>query len=199
VSVNLSVQQLFDGLLVQRAGRMLAAHGLPASSLCLELTESEIMKDSESAIDTLIGLRRLGITLAIDDFGTEYSSLSYLQRMPFDVLKIDRSFVEPLNESDTASESLVAAIVAMANALGIRTVAEGVETIDQASRLQNIGCEVAQGYMYARPTRVDQLPDALNLLSTPHRLAALQREARESGEVEEALPLASITRIGHIA
>jgi diguanylate cyclase len=199
VSVNLSVQQLFDGLLVQRAGRMLAAHGLPASSLCLELTESEIMKDSESAIDTLIGLRRLGITLAIDDFGTEYSSLSYLQRMPFDVLKIDRSFVEPLNESDTASESLVAAIVAMANALGIRTVAEGVETIDQASRLQNIGCEVAQGYMYARPTRVDQLLDALNLLSTPHRLAALQREARESGEVEEVLPLASITRIGHIA
>jgi diguanylate cyclase len=200
VSVNLSVQQLFDGLLVQRAGRMLAAHGLPAAALCLELTESEIMKDSESAIGTLIGLRRLGITLAIDDFGTEYSSLSYLQRMPFDVLKIDRSFVEPLNESDTASESLVAAIVAMASALGIRTVAEGVETIDQASRLQNIGCEVAQGYMYARPTRVDQLLDALNLLSTPHRLAALHREARESGEVEEtAPPLASITRIGHIA
>ena len=90
----------------------------------------------------------------------------------------------------------------MANALGIRTVAEGVETVDQASRLQNIGCEVAQGYMYARPTRADQLIDALNLLSTPHRLAAQPREAREtreSGEVEEALPLASITRIGHIA
>jgi predicted signal transduction protein with EAL and GGDEF domain len=90
--------------------------------------------------------------------------------------------------------------VAMANALGIRTVAEGVETIDQASRLQNIGCDVAQGYMYARPTRTDQLVDALNLLSTPHRLAALQRDARATtAQPEEAPPLASITRIGHIA
>jgi EAL domain-containing protein (putative c-di-GMP-specific phosphodiesterase class I) len=165
VSVNLSVNQLRDGLLVQRAGRMVAAHGLPASALCLELTESEIMKDADSAIETLTALRRLGVTLAVDDFGTEYSSLSYLQRLPFDVLKIDRSFVEPLRENDTASESLVAAIVAMANALGIRTVAEGVETMEQARRLQKIGCEVAQGHMYARPTRVDQLEGVLNLLS----------------------------------
>ncbi len=199
VSVNLSVHQLFDGLLVQRAGRMLAAHALPASALCLELTESEIMKDSEAAIETLIGLRRLGVTLAIDDFGTEYSSLSYLQRMPFDVLKIDRSFVEPLNESDTASESLVAAIVAMANALGIRTVAEGVETMDQARQIAEHRVRGRQGYMYARPTRVDQLEDALNLLSTPHRLASHRPEDEDDRDVVQVSPLASITRIGHIA
>ena len=192
VSVNLSVNQLRDGLLVQRAGRMLAAHGLPAAALCLELTESEIMKEPESAIETLTALRRLGVTLAVDDFGTEYSSLSYLQRLPFDVLKIDRSFVEPLNETDTASESLVAAIVAMANALGIRTVAEGVETPEQARRLQKIGCEVAQGYMYARPTRVDQLEGVLNLLSTRSRNAAISER-----NLNEIVQEASVVTLGY--
>jgi EAL domain-containing protein (putative c-di-GMP-specific phosphodiesterase class I) len=192
VSVNLSVNQLQDGLLVQRVGRMLATHGLPASALCLELTESEIMKDPESAIETLTALRRLGVTLAVDDFGTEYSSLSYLQRLPFDVLKIDRSFVEPLQEGDTASESLVAAIVAMANALGIRTVVEGVETPEQARRLQQIGCYVAQGFMYARPARVDQLPDVLNLLSTRNRGASISRV-----NDDEIIRQSSMISIGH--
>jgi diguanylate cyclase (GGDEF)-like protein len=183
ISVNLSVNQLRDGLLVQRVGRMLATHGLPASALCLELTESEIMKDPEAAIEVLVSLRRLGVTLAVDDFGTEYSSLSYLQRLPFDVLKIDRSFVEPLHEGNTASESLVAAIVAMANALGIRTVVEGVETIEQARRLQQVGCDVAQGYMYARPARADQLDGVLHLLSTRTRGEVLSELAGQSSMV----------------
>lgn len=166
VSVNLSVNQLRDGLLVQRAGRMLAAHGLPASALCFELTESELMKDSVAAIESLNALRRLGVTLAIDDFGSESSSLSNLQRLPFDLLKIDRGFVEPLTGSESAAKSLVAAIVAMANALGVRTIAEGVETVEQARSLREMGCEVAQGFIYARPTRVDQLEGVLSLLST---------------------------------
>lgn len=184
VSVNLSVNQLRDGLLVQRVGRMLSKHGLPASSLCLELTESEIIRDPESAIQTLNALRALGITLAVDDFGTQYSSLSYLQRLPFDVLKIDRSFVEPLEEGNTASESLVAAIVAMANALGISTVVEGVETSEQARRLRKIGCTVAQGYFYARPARIEQLPDLLSLLSTRNRVTSLSQV--RTGEFESA-------------
>jgi diguanylate cyclase (GGDEF)-like protein len=179
VSVNLSVNQLRDGLLVQRVGRMLATHGLPGSALVLELTESEIMKDPDSAVSTLTALQRLGIKLAVDDFGTQYSSLAYLQKLPFDILKIDRSFVEPLHEENTASESLVAAIVAMANALGIKTVVEGVETVDQARRLQRVGCEIAQGFMYARPARVDQLADVLNLLSTRNRGAESRRETHE--------------------
>ena len=169
VSVNLSVNQLRDGLLVPRVAQMLANRGLEASALCLELTESEIIRDPESAIATLNELRGLGIALAIDDFGTQYSSLSYLQRLPIDVLKIDRSFVEPLRETNTASESLVAAIVAMSSALGIRTIVEGVETVDQARRLRAVGCSVAQGYLYARPARVDQLQDVLTFLSTRHR------------------------------
>lgn len=181
VSVNLSVNQLRDGLLVQRVSRMLATHGLVGSSLCLELTESEIIRETESAILTLTALRELGIALAVDDFGTQYSSLSYLQRLPFDVLKIDRSFVEPLNEENTASESLIAAIVAMANALGIRTIVEGVETMDQARRLQAVGCSVAQGYLYARPVRADQLLQVLELLSTRGRTSVID-QAHDVGQ-----------------
>jgi EAL domain-containing protein (putative c-di-GMP-specific phosphodiesterase class I) len=192
VSVNLSVNQLRDGLLVQRVGRMLATHGLPGSALVLELTESEIMKDPDSAVSTLTALQRLGIKLAVDDFGTQYSSLAYLQKLPFDILKIDRSFVEPLHEENTASESLVAAIVAMANALGIKTVVEGVETVDQARRLQRVGCEVAQGFMYARPARVDQLADVLNLLSTRNRGAESRRETHE-----ELVEHAAMVALGH--
>jgi len=179
ISVNLSVNQLRDGLLIPRVVLLLANHGLDASALCLELTESEIIRDPESAIQSLKELRELGITLAIDDFGTQYSSLSYLQRLPIDVLKIDRSFVEPLREENTASESLVAAIVAMSNALGIRTVVEGVETIEQARRLRAVGCSVAQGYFYARPARSDQLVDVLSFLSTRDRQATIGAPHRD--------------------
>ena len=196
VSVNLSVNQLRDGLLIQRAGRMLAAHGLPASALCFELTESEIMKDSVAAIETLTALRRLGVTLAVDDFGTEYSSLSYLQRLPFDVLKIDRCFVEPLGKSDSASKSLVAAIVAMADALGVRTIAEGVETVEQARALRELGCEVAQGFLYARPTRVDQLEGVLNLLST--RVCGENRKHTPSERIlSELVQQAPVAALGY--
>jgi len=175
VSVNLSVNQLRDELLVERVAQMLATHGLAASSLCLELPESEISRDPASVIKTLNALRGLGITLAVDNFGTQYSSLSYLQRLPFDVLKIDCSFVKPLNEENKVSGSLIAAIVAMAEALGIRTIVEGVETMEQARRLRAIGCSVAQGYFYASPSRIDQLPDVLNLLSIRSRGATLDR------------------------
>ena len=140
----------------------------------------------------MAGLSELGVLLALDDFGTGYSTLAHLQRLNVNVLKIDRSFVEPLNETDTASESLVAAIVAMANALGIRTVAEGVETPEQARRLQKIGCEVAQGYMYARPTRVDQLEGVLNLLSTRSRNVAISGRT-----LNEMVQEASVVTLGY--
>lgn len=166
ISVNLSVAQLRDKTLAQRVGRVLATYGLTPSALCLELTESEVMKNPEAATEALIALKGIGVRLAIDDFGTEYSSLSYLQRLPFDLLKIDRSFVDPLHEGDPASESLIAAILAMANALNIDTIVEGVETIEQAHRLQQLGCSAAQGFLYARPARVDQLSDVLALLHT---------------------------------
>src|SRR6185437_15105970 len=99
----------------------------------------------------------------VDDFGTEYSSLTYLQRLPVDVLKVDRSFVNDLREADSPSESLVAAIVAMAGALGIDTIAEGVETADQARRLYRLGCRSVQGYLYARPVPGEKLAELASI------------------------------------
>jgi len=165
VAVNLSAIQLHDELLVQRVGRSLSANNLPGSALVLELTESAMMNDLDAAIDALNGLRRLGIKVSIDDFGTEYSSLAYIQRLPVDTLKIDRSFVTPLRRDDTSSESLVAAIVAMARARNLDTVAEGVETVEQAERLAELGADAAQGYLFARPVRADKLLDVIALMS----------------------------------
>src|SRR5579863_5620772 len=164
VAANLSAVQLRDELLVQRVGRALSAHDLPGSALVLEVTESEMMRDPELSIAALTEIRRLDVKIAIDDFGTEYSSLAYLQRLPVDILKIDRSFVIALDNDDSASESLIGAIVAMAKALSIRTVVEGVETVEQAQRVTALGCDSAQGYLYARPARSDQLLDVLGLL-----------------------------------
>ena len=116
------------------------------------------------AVATLGALRRLGVQLAVDDFGTEYSSFAYLQKLPVDVLKIDKSFVDGLSDVDTPSDSLVAAIIALARALDIGVVAEGVETGVQAKRLCELGCESVQGYLYSRPVRADQLPDVIGML-----------------------------------
>jgi EAL domain-containing protein (putative c-di-GMP-specific phosphodiesterase class I) len=143
--------------------------------LHLELTESAMMNDPETAIRALNGLRQLGVKISIDDFGTEYSSLAYLQRLPVDVLKIDRSFVTPLGDEGT-SESLVAAIVAMAQALSIETIAEGIETVAQEQRLSELGVDKGQGYLFARPARSDQLLDVIELLSP---LPAQSQRSRE--------------------
>jgi len=166
VAVNLSALQLRDELLVQRVGRLLDKHGLPGSALTIELTESEMMSNPELSIASLTALRRLGILIAVDDFGTKYSSLAYLQRLPVNVLKIDQSFVADMTDGDSGpSESLVAAIVAMSEALGIQTIVEGVETAEQARRLMGLGCSAAQGYLFSRPARADQIIDVLGLLT----------------------------------
>ena len=164
MAVNVSAAQLHDDHLVERVRSALLHHSLPGSALCFELTESEMMRDPNVAIAALSAMRRLDIRLALDDFGTEYSSLAYLQRLPVDILKIDRSFVEGLREVDSPSESLVSAILAMAGALGIDTIAEGVETAEQARLLHRLGCRAVQGYLYARPVRADQLSDLTALL-----------------------------------
>jgi diguanylate cyclase len=190
VSVNLSVVQLRDELLVQRVARALNQNGLPGSVLTLEITESEMMRDPELSITALNELRRLGVRISVDDFGTEYSSLAYLQRLPIDELKIDRSFVVGMGNGDSASETLVAAIVAMANALSIRTVIEGVETTEQAAKVAKLGCHAAQGFLYARPARADQVIDIVALLKR-WLPAALEEETAEQELVPpllEAVP-----------
>jgi diguanylate cyclase (GGDEF)-like protein len=177
VAVNLSAIQLKDELLPQRVARSLAVHNLPGSALTLELTESEMMDNPELSVASLTALRRLAVRIAVDDFGTKYSSLAYLQRLPVDILKIDQSFVLDLRDNESSSaESLVAAIIAMSEALGIQTIVEGVETAGQARRLMNLGCSAAQGYFYARPARADQIVDVIGLLTRSQPFDAMEQK-----------------------
>jgi diguanylate cyclase (GGDEF)-like protein/PAS domain S-box-containing protein len=150
VAVNLSAAQLRRPGLPDHLARVLARHGLNAGCLELEVTESVLMDDCEAAARTFAELREIGIKLSIDDFGTGYSSLSYLRRFRVDKLKIDRSFVQGLN-GDSESAVIVEAIVGLAHALGIQTLAEGVETEEQMAHLASLGCGQIQGFLLGRP------------------------------------------------
>jgi diguanylate cyclase (GGDEF)-like protein/PAS domain S-box-containing protein len=150
LSVNLSVRQMIAPNLVELVADVIERTGASPESLCLELTESLFMTNVAHVDHTLSGLKELGVTLSIDDFGTGYSALSYLQRFPIDAVKVDRSFVEGLG-SDPHASALVAAIIAMAEALGMDATAEGVETNVQLAGLKKVGCPRAQGYLFARP------------------------------------------------
>ncbi len=149
VRVNVSARQFDESALVEDVTAALANSGLRPERLCLELTETTLMRDIDRALDVLQQLRTSGVQVAIDDFGTGYASLVYLRRLPVDVLKIDRSFVEgiPGNATDTA---IVAAVFGLAESLGIEVVAEGVEWIEQQHALQAIGVRRMQGWLYAR-------------------------------------------------
>ena len=161
VSVNLSGAQLHDERIVELVADTLALHGVDGSALCLELTESVVMEDPVATAALLARLRGLGVSIAIDDFGSEYSSLAYLKRFPATVLKIDKSFVDSLQKEDSADATLIATIVAMARALDISTVAEGVETRVQAERLATLGCDSIQGFLYSRPVGATRLPEVV--------------------------------------
>lgn len=124
--------------------------------VCVEITESVVMHDVEAAVGIVQELKSRGLVVSIDDFGTGYSSLAHLKRFPIDELKIDKSFVDGLG-TDSEDTAIVAAIVAMAHALGLLVIAEGVETIDQLERLRTLGCEMAQGYLFSRPLHPDGL------------------------------------------
>jgi diguanylate cyclase (GGDEF)-like protein len=161
VAVNLSVRQLRNPRVVDDTRATLMRNEVVGEALHLELTESMFLKSSGVSHETLQQLRDLGVRIAIDDFGTGYSSLAYLRSFPIDVIKIDKSFVDELDHDDSAEESLVAAIVAMARALGKKTVAEGVETPAQSARLEALEVDMAQGYVYARPAPGDEITPML--------------------------------------
>ena len=148
VSVNLSVLQLTQPNLVEAVTRVLEETGLDPSELCLEVTETTMMRDPAATLATLTALKGLGVEVGIDDFGTGYSSLGYLSRMPLDQLKIDRSFVVALDEPDNAR--IVAALIGLSHALGLEVVAEGVETEVHVRDLTALGCDIAQGYLFAK-------------------------------------------------
>lgn len=150
ITVNLSGRQLLDAGLVEDVRRALSVSELPAAQLTLELTESALMADTSLSLERLTALKTLGVSLAIDDFGTGYSSLAYLQRYPIDILKIDKSFVDVLDQ-DEIGPVLAGVIVALGNTLQMHTVAEGIETALQRERILNLGCELGQGYLFSRP------------------------------------------------
>ncbi|HEX2501257.1 MAG TPA: EAL domain-containing protein [Methylomirabilota bacterium] len=154
MAVNLSPRQFRHPRLVQDVGEVLAESGLDASGLEVEITEGTAMGDADATVKTLEHLKAIGIRLAIDDFGTGYSSLGYLKRFPIDVLKVDRSFVAglPANRGDAA---IVRAVVGLTRALGLKAVAEGVETADQLTELRELGCDQGQGYFFGRPTATE--------------------------------------------
>jgi diguanylate cyclase (GGDEF)-like protein/PAS domain S-box-containing protein len=163
ISVNVSPVQLVQPDYVERVAFALRESGLAASSLVLEITETTLMRDTDRCILTLCALREIGVRVAIDDFGTGYSSLSYLHQLPVDILKIDRSFVAAI-ETGSSDRSLAPAIVSLASALDLVVVAEGVETEFQGNTLRGVGCELAQGYYFARPLDADVMGQ---LLVTP--------------------------------
>ena len=150
LSVNLSVQQLEHPDIIDTVARALADAGIVGTQLELELTESSIMKDIDRCVHTLGELRGLGVSISIDDFGTGHSSLTYLKRLPVDVLKIDRSFIQDIALTATDA-AIVAAIITVARQLRLATVAEGVTAQDQLGVLDELGCDEMQGFLFSRP------------------------------------------------
>jgi len=148
--VNISALQFVQENFADKVAKILSETGQTGANLVLELTESIVMRDFVESARQMKRLKRLGVRIAIDDFGTGYSSLSYLHRLPIDVLKIDRSFMENLNQIG-GTGPIVEAVVSVAHTLGLRVVAEGVETVEQLRSVAKSGFDVIQGYYFSRP------------------------------------------------
>ena len=170
VTVNVSGVQLREPSFVDGVQRSLKLSGLAADRLVLEITESTLIDDSEVATNQLSELRACGIRTALDDFGTGYSSLAYVQRLPLDIIKIDKEFVQTVDE--LRSQALANTIVNMARNLGLRTVAEGVETESQALELARLGCEFAQGYLFFKPLSAVAMTALAEFENQPSEVAA---------------------------
>src|SRR4051812_6088430 len=162
VSVNVSARQLAQLDFVAVVERALRETGVPPSSICLEVTETAVLRRPDVAREALKALRVLGVRVALDDFGLGYSSLTHLKALPVDVVKVDRSFVADLVDS-TQDRAVVEAVLTLARRMGLTVIAEGVETADQDALLRQMGCPVVQGYLYGRPLPAADvlLPDAV--------------------------------------
>jgi len=162
MAVNLSARQFHQENLIDVIRQILDETKMPPADLELEITESALIYDVESAITTMQDLMNLNVNISLDDFGTGYSSLSYLKRFPIDTLKIDKSFINEL-ATDPDSEVIVKTIIAMAHSLNLKVIAEGVETDQQLAMLLEQGCDEAQGYLFYRPLPYQDAMNALRL------------------------------------
>jgi EAL domain-containing protein (putative c-di-GMP-specific phosphodiesterase class I) len=161
ISVNLSPRQFQENGLLSQVAAALDATGLPSEALIFEITETMVMQDLAGASEVMKKLNRLGVRLAIDDFGTGHASLAYLKQFPVHEVKVDSAFVKEVAESRVDS-AIVGAVIDLANAIGIAAVAEGVETADQVTGLQGLGCQVAQGFFFSPPLRAKEFDKLLN-------------------------------------
>lgn len=160
MSVNLSGRHFQEDSVIDDVRSALSESGLPPWFLTLEITESVLMQQSDQTLAKLRELKALGVMLAIDDFGTGYSSLGYLQQFPIDMLKIDRTFVDGVGLEDN-DPVLVRAIIALGRTLGMETIAEGIERPEQRDGLRALGCELGQGFLFARPMPPAEFADAI--------------------------------------
>jgi EAL domain-containing protein (putative c-di-GMP-specific phosphodiesterase class I) len=160
LAVNISALDVGDDRLVDHVRDALAASGLPSRWLHLEVTETALMSDLEGAVNGLMGLRQLGVKVAIDDFGTGESSFGKLYRLPVDVLKLDRVFIEQL-EHHVQGRELAQGVVLLAHTLGLTTVAEGIESPSQARAIRGFGCDLAQGFLFSRPVAPTRIAEIL--------------------------------------
>ena len=168
VSINLSAADMHDEALPERIAASLASRGLPASALVIEVTEHSLMADSARVRPVLERLRASGVAISIDDYGTGFSSLAYLRRLPLDELKLDRLMVADVHQ-DTASAAIVRHTVGLAHSLGLRLVAEGIEVAETRDMLADLGCDVGQGYLFARPMPPSDVADWLAASAAPSR------------------------------
>ena len=165
MSVNVSARQLQDASIIEDVESALRETGLDPGSLILELTETAMVENFDAASATLQKLRWMSVQLAMDDFGTGYSSLSRLSRLPLDILKVDRSFVARLDQ-DAEARAVTYAIVALAKALGLRVIGEGIETATHLSTLVELECNYGQGFLLGRPVPPDEMAEMLQTANT---------------------------------
>jgi EAL domain-containing protein (putative c-di-GMP-specific phosphodiesterase class I) len=166
VAVNLSPVQFRNRNLVQEVRDALSASGLAPHRLELEITESVLLVDSGANVAVLHELRALGVCIAIDDFGVGYSSLSYLRTFPFSKIKIDQSFVRELGQK-RSSGAIIRAVIGLGESLGVTTVGEGVETMEQFTHLSAYGCDQVQGFLFSKPVQRDVIRDLISSLEIP--------------------------------
>ncbi|MDO7653416.1 MAG: EAL domain-containing protein, partial [Porticoccus sp.] len=158
VAVNVSSKDIQEEGFTEKLRQMIEQYNIAPNMLELEITESTLMENPEELEGELNAMREMGLTLAIDDFGSGFSSLNYLKRLPVDVLKIDRMFIRDLDK-DENDMAIVTGVVALATSMGLKTVAEGVETAEQYRLLQKLGCDTCQGYYFSKPVPVAEFEE----------------------------------------
>jgi len=187
ITVNIAGRQFQEVGLVDTVANALSRSKLPPQSLILEITESTMLLNTNATIETLTALKALGIGLAIDDFGTGYSSLSYLQKFPVDILKIDKSFIDKIAAGKEGA-AVAKAIITMSDTLQLKTIAEGIESVGQQAALQVLGCELGQGYHFAKPLRAADMNEFL-LASSATRSNSEMNPVRTAGEATKRHPV----------